>query len=242
MQEQIGGKDVFLVLKKRFILIMLMTITALTASTAVNYLLLTPIYQASVQILINGRQSTNINQLQTNLQLINTYKVMIKSPVILNKVQEELNLQETAEELEKKVTVDNEKESQFISFSVKDKDYAKAMNIANTIATVFQKDVKKIMSGSNEIQIVAKALPHHSPEPVSPHKIFNISIFTALVLLASTGLAFLLELFKNTLKSEKDIENTLKLPVLGSVIYTKPKKGQAVRSNHKANEDCIVHE
>ncbi|MDI3410697.1 Wzz/FepE/Etk N-terminal domain-containing protein [Bacillus sonorensis] len=77
--------------------------TAAASTAAVNYFLLTPVYQASVQILINGRQTSNFTDIQTNLELINTYNVIMKSPVILNKVKDDLNLQETTEELKKKL-------------------------------------------------------------------------------------------------------------------------------------------
>ena len=48
-------------------------------------------------------------EVQTNIQLTNTYKVIIKSPVILEQVNEKLNLNMTAQALTKKINVANEK-------------------------------------------------------------------------------------------------------------------------------------
>lgn len=42
-------------------------------------------------------------EIQTNIQLTNTYKVIIKSPVILEQVNEKLNLNMTAQELTKRL-------------------------------------------------------------------------------------------------------------------------------------------
>ena len=92
MRDHIGFKDVFIILKKRFVLIALITIAAALSSAAVSFYWLTPVYQASAQILINGRQTSNFTDIQTNLELINTYNVIMKSPIILNKVKDELNL------------------------------------------------------------------------------------------------------------------------------------------------------
>ncbi|MEK4271111.1 YveK family protein [Bacillus sp. FSL W8-0940] len=229
MRDKLGFKDMFFVLKKRCALIILITMTAAASTVAVNYFLLTPVYQASVQILINGRQTSNFTDIQTNLELINTYNVIMKSPVILNKVKDDLNLQETTEELKKKITVASENESQIVSISATDKDYSKAAAIANTVASVFQRDIQDIMNDKAEISIVAKAVPYDSPAPVSPNKMFNMAVFTMFGLLLGAGLAFLLELLNSTVKNEEDIENGLELPILGNVLYTKPKKGQAVR-------------
>lgn len=49
----------------------------------------------------------------------------MKSPVILNKVKDDLGLRETADELKNKMTVVSENESQIVSISATDKDYSK---------------------------------------------------------------------------------------------------------------------
>lgn len=227
MRDQIGFKDVFIILKKRFVLIALITIAAALSSAAVSFYWLTPVYQASAQILINGRQTSNFTDIQTNLELINTYNVIMKSPIILNKVKDELNLPETAEDLKGKITVISENESQIVSISATDKDYSKAADIANTVVAVFQRDIDGIMGENTEVSLVAKATPEHSPAPVSPNKKFNIAVSTGFGLLFGAGLAFLLELLKNTVRNEEDIEKELNIHVLGNILYVKPKKGQA---------------
>ncbi|WP_254636363.1 Wzz/FepE/Etk N-terminal domain-containing protein, partial [Bacillus sp. GbtcB15] len=80
-------KELFLTLKKRLSLIIIITAIATATSGIVSYFLLTPIYQSSTQILVNQskdeQQVYNAGEVQTNLQLINTYNVIIKSPAIL---------------------------------------------------------------------------------------------------------------------------------------------------------------
>ena len=86
-----------------------MVVLTVTIAGVVSYYFMTPTYQASTQILINqknpGGTQTITNDVQTNLELINTYNVIIESPVILSKVIENLDLTTTPDQLNSKITV-----------------------------------------------------------------------------------------------------------------------------------------
>ena len=94
MEETISLKELFQTLKKRMSLIVRITAIAVIVSGIVSYFLITPIYQSSTQLLVNQAKSEqtayNPSEVQTNLQLINTYNVIIKSPAILDKVAAQL--------------------------------------------------------------------------------------------------------------------------------------------------------
>jgi capsular polysaccharide biosynthesis protein len=57
MEETISLKELLETLKKRIVLIIAITITAVLVSGVVSYFFLTPIYQASTQILLNQAKS-----------------------------------------------------------------------------------------------------------------------------------------------------------------------------------------
>lgn len=81
MEETISIQDIFKILKKRWKLIMLLTLIAALISGTISYFLLTPVYQSSTQILVNQKQSENqldSNQIRSNIDMINTYSVIIK--------------------------------------------------------------------------------------------------------------------------------------------------------------------
>ena len=94
MEETISLKELFQTLKKRMSLIVLITAIAVMVSAIVSFFFLTPIYQSSTQLLVNQakneQQAFTTSEVQTNLQLINTYNVIIKSPAILDKVAAQL--------------------------------------------------------------------------------------------------------------------------------------------------------
>ncbi|MDF2000029.1 YveK family protein [Peribacillus frigoritolerans] len=219
MEETISIQDIFKTLKKRWKLIMLLTLIAALVSGSISYFLLTPIYQSSTQILVNQKQSENqldSTQIRSNIDMINTYSVIIKSPVILEKVIDELELDQSVEQLSEKITINSQENSQVFSITVQDSNPSKAVKIANTVSQTFQKEIKDIMNVDN-VSVLAKAEIKEDPTPVKPNPVLNIAIAVVVGLMAGIGLAFLLEYMDNTIKDEDDIERLLELPILGSI-------------------------
>ncbi|WP_185151135.1 YveK family protein [Peribacillus simplex] len=219
MEETISIKDIFKTLKKRWKLIMLLTLIAALISGMISYFLLTPVYQSSTQILVNQKQSDNqldSNQIRSNIDMINTYGVIIKSPAILEKVIEELDLEQSVEQLSQKITINSQENSQVFSLTVQDSNPTKAVEIANTVSGTFQKEIKDIMNVDN-VSVLAKAEIKENPMPVKPNPLMNIAIAVVIGLMAGVGLVFLLDYMDNTIKDEEDIERLLELPILGSI-------------------------
>ncbi|HDR7607868.1 hypothetical protein S3E15_05145 [Bacillus mycoides] len=222
MEETISLKELFAILRKRLVMILVITIGAALVSAIVSFYFITPIYQTSTQILVNQKKQDEkiiqYNEVQTNVQLTNTYKIIVKSPVILDKVKSELKLGMSTQELNGKINVENEKDSQVIAVTVQDKDVKLARDIANTTAEIFKSEIAKIMSIDN-VTILSKAEVAEGQSPIKPNKKLNIAIAFVVGLMASVGIAFLLEYLDNTMKKEEDIEKLLGVPVLGVVSH-----------------------
>ena len=118
MEETISLKDLFATLKKRALLILTITVLAVLVSGVTSFFLLTPIYQSSTQLLVNQSKDEgstyNTGEIQANLQFIDTYNVIMKSPAILDKVIDELELDMTPSALADKITVASEQNSQVV--------------------------------------------------------------------------------------------------------------------------------
>jgi len=219
MEETISLQDLFKTLRKRMALITILTVLAITVSGVISYVFITPIYQASTQILINQEkvESTVLNPqaIQTDLQLINTYNVIIKSSAILDKVAAELDLP-SAGALNGQITVNSEQNSQVVNITVQDQSPKLAVDIANTVASVFQEDIKPLMNVDN-VNILASAKLPDNPKPVNPNPPLNMAIAAVIGLMLGVGIAFLLEYLDTTIKTEQDVEDTLGLPILGLI-------------------------
>ncbi|MDP9578351.1 UNVERIFIED_ORG: capsular polysaccharide biosynthesis protein [Bacillus sp. 1751] len=224
MEETISLRELFQVLRKRLWLIVLITIIAATVSAVISFFVLTPVYESKTQILVNQAKNDqelyNPQTVQTNVQLINTYNDIIKSPAILDKVIKELKLNSSAQSLSGQIQVTNAQDSQVAQIVVQDTSAKRATEIANTTASVFKKEVPKIMNVNN-VSVLSKATLGESTSPVKPQPLMNIAIAVVVGLMLGVGLSFLLEYLDNTLKTEQDIEKLLELPVMGVVTTIK---------------------
>jgi len=239
MEETISLREIAEIIRKRLKLIVLITFTAALISGVVSYFVLTPVYQTSTQLLVNQakneQQLYNPAELQTNLQLIETYNVIIKSPAILEKVAQNLDLDLTAGQLNEKITVQAEGESQVVRLSVQDPDPTIAADIANETARVFQEEIVKIMNVDN-VSVLAQAEVKDGMAPIKPQPLLNIAIALVVGLMAGVGLSFLLEYLDNTVKSEQDVERLLELPVLGAVTLMEDEPAKGAKNAAKSAE------
>lgn len=221
MEETISLKDIFMTLRRRLKLLIILPIIAMIVAAAVNFFVLTPMYQNSTQLLVNQTNPNpesiySQNEIRTNIEMIKTYNEIIKSPFILDKVIDEAGVNLTVKELNEMITVSSANESQVMNITVEDDSVEEAAMLANTIATVFQDEVPDLMSVDN-VSILSPATFTVDQSPVSPNAVLNIAIALVVGLMAAVGLAFLLEYLDTTIKTEKDIEDTLDMPILGAV-------------------------
>ena len=220
MEEKLTLEDLGRILKERLLLIAVLTSLAILLAAILSYFVLDPSYEASTQILVNQKQSDLIridNQtIQTDLQLINTYSVIIKSPAILDKVITLSGQNITADELNEKITVESSEDSQVFKITVKDESLETAVLIANNTAQVFESEIREIMEVNN-ISILTPAVVKADQKPIQPTPLLNMAIAGVIGLLLGVGIAFLVSYLDNTLKNEEDIKEYLKIPVIGII-------------------------
>jgi len=228
MEENMNLQEFLHFMKKRMFLILSLTIITTLVAGIVSFIVITPSYQASTQILVNQEKSEtpllNVGEIQTNLQLINTYNVIIKSPAILDIVRDELALESlSTETLNEKIEVSAVGDSQVVTITAEDPDQFIARDISNTTAIVFQREISKIMNVDN-VNILSKAVAKNDQSPIKPNKMLYMIIGLLGGLMLGVGLAFILEYIDNTIKTEQELENLLGLPVIGAIPSMEPKE------------------
>lgn len=222
MDQVISIEDIWGMLKKHWKFIVTLTLIGLVLAGLVTKLLMTPKYEASVDILVNRKtdnQMTNqLSDQQADVNMINTYKDIITRSVTLVPVQKEikreLGYKPTLTKLKSSISVSNNQNSQVFSVSVKDSDPARAATIANTVAKVFKEKVKDILEVNN-VTIIAKATKPKAP--VSPRLKINLAIGMLLGLFLAVGIVFIRELTDHNVKDMEFLTDELGLTKLGII-------------------------
>ena len=227
MEESISLQEITKIIRKRLFLIISLTIISVGITAGISYYVLTPIYQAQTQILVNQKSNSDEayswERTEIDLQLINTYNVIITSNAILSKVIEKLEMNVTPEQLKNQITVSSENNSKVVTIHVEDPNPRQAVEISNTVAEVFKEEIPTLMSVDN-INILSVATLDENPSPVKPNKMLNMAIAAVVGLMVGIGVTFLMEMLDTTIKNEKDIEEILALPVMGLVGSIVPEK------------------
>lgn len=227
MDQTINIEQIFGILRKYRKLIAASTVLGTLLAFIVTFFIMTPQYSASTELLVNRKQSNDANaqwnQVQTDVQMINTYKDLIVKPVIMDTVESKINKgsNHKLENIANMVSISNNQNSQVFSINVKADNAYTAADIANTTAETFQKKAPKIMSGTDNVSIISKAKPNLTP--VSPKNKLNVLIGLILGLLIGIGIAFIRELMDKTIKDESFLTEELGLTSLGVVNNIAPK-------------------
>ncbi|RIO11678.1 Wzz/FepE/Etk N-terminal domain-containing protein [Mammaliicoccus sciuri] len=217
MEETIDLSKLFLILKKNMKYLIILPIVFLALSMVITFVFMTPKYSSSTQVLVNQKESDNqmmAQQVQSNLQLVNTYSEIIKSPRILDKVSKNLKGKYSSKEISGMLTVSNQAESQILNIAVENESREAASKVANEIANVFSKDVSKIMNVDN-VSILSKA--DTKGNQISPQPLVNSVVGIFLGLIVALIIIFLKEIMDKRIKTEEDVVEILDLPVLGTI-------------------------
>jgi len=202
MEEEISLVEIFQILKKRLRLILTATGIGLVLAAIFTFIIATPVYESTTQLLVSRPTEENAlqqSEINANIQMINTYEDIIRNPVILDPVIEEMGMDTTVDDLREQITVGTEEESQVFSVAVQNENPYQAAEIANTTAGVFQENLDSIMSVDN-VSIISQAVP--STSPVSPNNLLNLVIGLLVGGMIGLGLAFLHEFLDNSVKDE----------------------------------------
>ncbi|OJG98696.1 hypothetical protein RV18_GL003119 [Enterococcus termitis] len=220
MEETISLQELIGVLKKRIGLIIVSMFLGLGVAGVLTYFVITPKYSSQAQLIVRlpQNETTNVNDINGNLQMINTYKDLIKSDTVMTEVQRRMKAQHqndlSVEALKDSVSVNQSQNSQMFSIVSKLTDPLVAQNIANQTALVFQEQAKDMLN-VDKITIISEATANL--KPVSPNDKINLIIGLALGILLGVMASFVLELFDKTIKDDSFVEEELGFTILGVV-------------------------
>jgi len=181
-------------------------------------LFLTPIYQASAKMIVNTRsestQTVTNDQINSAKNLVNTYAIIITSRDVLNQIIDDLNLTENYNQLKSCISVNAVNSTQVMEVVVQHKNVETAQAVAAEILKIVPSVIVETVEAGS-VKPVEQA--YANPNPVSPNILKNAVLMAAVGFILSCAVIIVIFIADNTYKSELDIQNDLKLPVLGVI-------------------------
>lgn len=224
LEKKVELLFIYEILKRRLWIIFLLTMLSTFAGYFYHSYFHSELYQSSTRIILS-----------TDQELIKTLQAIIRDPAVLENVVNELNLNQTPEELSNQISVESVGGSQVVNIKVVYSNPESAALIANTTATVFKREVASILNFRG-VTILSEA--QIKPTPINNNK--NSTILAAIFagILVGVGFVFLLNALDRTLRTEQDIQEYIGLPVLGSVSRMNKKN---TKRKIKSEEQNIVY-
>ena len=220
--EEFDVKEFLKYYFSKFIIVLLFVLLGILGAWYYTANMQVAMYKSETSIVLaNQNTDITVNDVSLNKNLLPTYREIIKSRTILEKVIKNLELDLTVEELNRKINVKSANDAEIIVVSVKDEDPKQAKKIANEIAKIFQEEITNYYPIEN-VSILDSAVKANKP--------YNINILKQYLM--GFGLGFLLGssiivivfYFDDTIKTVEDIETKIGLSVLSTVPKYKPKK------------------
>lgn len=213
-------RKIFYMMRTKVVYIILSTLLLAVAAGCFTHFFIAPTYSAS--ILCNVKNNTdnsvseNISQdnISASQQLVNTYMGLLESDRVMDKVAEELGMNESGNAVRKMVTCTWREDTTLFDVTVSSTKPELAAKIANTIAKIAPNEIEDIaMGGTLKIVDVAKV----PSSPSAPNTKKNILIGALAGFVISFLGFFIYEMFDTTITNAKDLERDFEIPVLGTI-------------------------
>lgn len=213
--EEIDLKELFEFVKNKLGLLITITVGICLLGCVYGLLIQKPMYKSYTTIILSGSDSQiTQSELTLNKNLVDTYAEIVKSRRVLEQVINELDLDMTYEKLTSKISVSAVNNTEIIKITVTDTNPIEAKNIANVTANFFSKEVVKLYK-MNNVNVLDEANESYNPYNINIIKQIIIYFFIGLIIGASV--LFIIFYFDRTIKSTEQVEQKIKLPILGSV-------------------------
>lgn len=212
-------KEYLNTLKNRISILIIIPVTFMIIASILSFFVIKPQYTSSISVYIVGNDNVNgvkldYQQMLMYKDLVDTYGRFATSETVAEDIINELNLDESTDDIIDMISYSQEGSTQFLKLDVKCDDPVKSTLIVNQLA----KSLKKVsISTINEDNIRILDLSKTPTEPSNSSPILNIIVSMILGIIVSLGIITLLEYIDNGIKNETELSSILEVPVLVSI-------------------------
>ena len=213
--------DLLQVVWRRLWIIILMTFV-LAGSAMAFSLTRTPMYEASITILVGQEQRADVpanlgSDVMGLQQLTRTVADLVDTRPIAETVIQDLGLRITPQEFIENMEVEQVPETQVVEVTYRDPDPEKAQTITNAIGKAFSDQVSEVSTSANAITATVWEEAASPKTPVSHTPLRNGIIAAMLGCMLGLMLAFLLEYLDDSWRSPEEAERVSGVPTFGVI-------------------------
>lgn len=225
-KDTIKIEDIVHIIIKKWRMILCITLITTLISTIVSFFFISPKYEARTKVFI-GKQNTqgqdqnySTNDVQMYQKLIKTYAEIITTNDLVERAVNQSNLNLKSENILNALSVTPRSDTQILEITYYNTDKALAKDVITSVTNEFIKESKELIPNGN-VKVIESVKTQDSP--ISPNKKMNIGIAFFIGLIISIILSILPEFMDNTFSTREQIEEVLRVPVLGAIPdYIKP--------------------
>lgn len=212
-------RKLFIILLEKWWIILLSIVAVATVTFSVFFFFVDPVYTSESTLYVYNSESRPTNSLTSGdltvaRNMVSTYVVLLKSDSVLNEVARITNFGYTPAQIRKMIKASAENNTEVMKVTVENTNPVHAQVLTNTLIDVGAEKIVKVMkAGSVEIIDSAK-LPI---KPSGPNILLNTVIGAMLGAMLSVMAVLLLEMYDTKIKSEDDLKELFKVPILGVI-------------------------
>jgi len=226
--QEIDLLELVKLLLNRWYLILGSVFVLTLGTTLYAYMFLEDTYiaETSMVVLVNQEDQSDAANFQFGQRLIDTYTELAQSRMVVDGIIEQLQLPYSNQQVKDMMSVSAVRDTIVIKLNVEHTDPVEAYNIANAAGNRMQR-ISEDLAGFDNIEILDKAVIPENPS--GPNRLLYIAIGVVLGGMIGVGGVFLIEFLDNSIKTTKDIEQKLKLRVLGVIPDYQTEDGERVK-------------
>lgn len=218
-------------------IIIILTILCTLVSYYLSTEVITPMYKGETTLFIGKEENAidiSLNELNRNDVLINDYKNIAQSRLIINQVMKNLELNISIEDFREEMSIDILDDSRLFIVSYRSPKQEIARDVANELAEQLSIGVLEIV-GVKNIRIIDKAL---LPKKFETPNVLKNTVLGGVIGFIVGLIIFLVLFLKNDIiRDTENIEKLIELPIIGSIPLLNQK-----RSNKRVNSTMTFKE